>query len=53
MKYTKKQILKGMKEWTTQDRLSPSTVMSDKECRSLDLDEMAELKTNALITYMK
>ena len=53
MKYTKKQLLKGLYNWEVQNRLQPSSVMDDYDMLFYDAEELAEIKLEALIKFME
>ena len=52
MKYTKKQIVKGFKNWEKHFRLQPSEFRSDLEELKEDIDSIAESKFEYLVKYM-
>ena len=52
MKYTKKQITKGFKDWQTDVRLNPSKFITDEEVLNTDVKEYAENQLDCLIKYI-
>lgn len=51
--YTGLQIYQAFKAWETDTRLNPTKYMNETECNNTDLDTIAEMKVNELISYMK
>ena len=52
MKYTKKQLVKAYEEWTSENRLNPSSFISDEDCLKINVKEYSEMCINTLIGYI-
>ena len=52
MKYSRKQLEKGICKWISESRLTPSEFESVSESREVDVDELAKRTVSAIIDYI-